>query len=78
MRELKDWCISRQLWWGHKSPCGIVNAEKRLRVRAITPPALNAMHSLQSKMKMCLILGLARGFGHLAHLAGAISKIAKI
>ncbi|XPE67993.1 class I tRNA ligase family protein [Shigella boydii] len=20
MRDIQDWCISRQLWWGHRIP----------------------------------------------------------
>ena len=32
MENIRDWCISRQLWWGHRFPYGIVGiVEKHLR-----------------------------------------------
>ena len=29
MENIKDWCISRQLWWGHRIPAGIVRTAAR-------------------------------------------------
>jgi len=38
MRNIKDWCVSRQLWWGHRIPawycgCGEILVEKQAPVR---------------------------------------------
>ncbi len=27
LENLQDWCISRQLWWGHRCPAYFVNIE---------------------------------------------------
>ncbi|MEW5909734.1 MAG: valine--tRNA ligase [Thermodesulfobacteriota bacterium] len=38
MENIKDWCISRQIWWGHQIPawtCGICNE----MIVALEPPA---------------------------------------
>ncbi len=37
MRNLKDWCISRQLWWGHRIPAWTCTACKDVIV-ALEPP----------------------------------------
>ena len=39
MENIKDWCISRQLWWGHRIPayycddCGHINVSKKAVVK---------------------------------------------
>jgi valyl-tRNA synthetase len=39
MRDIQDWCISRQLWWGHRIPAwydaeGNIYVGRRGQVRA--------------------------------------------
>lgn len=49
MRNLKDWCVSRQLWWGHRMPvwyCGI-----------------KGMSDLQKSMNRDLVEGRKEGCG---------------
>lgn len=37
MENLKDWCISRQLWWGHRVPAWICQSCKEVIVSRETP-----------------------------------------
>jgi valyl-tRNA synthetase len=39
MRNIRDWCISRQLWWGHRIPAWTCTACKEITVARTTPPA---------------------------------------
>ncbi|SAY38491.1 Valyl-tRNA synthetase (EC 6.1.1.9) [Candidatus Synechococcus spongiarum] len=37
LMEIRDWCISRQLWWGHRIPAWFVVSETGSRLRSDTP-----------------------------------------
>jgi valyl-tRNA synthetase len=37
MRNIRDWCISRQLWWGHRIPAWHCDACKQITVSRATP-----------------------------------------
>ena len=37
MRNIKDWCVSRQLWWGHRIP-GVVRRQTATSSSAATRP----------------------------------------
>lgn len=37
LTDIRDWCISRQLWWGHRIPAWYVISETDGRVRDDTP-----------------------------------------
>jgi len=39
MRNIRDWCISRQLWWGHRIPAWTCAACKEITVARTTPAA---------------------------------------
>ena len=44
--DIRDWCISRQLWWGHRSPCGTCTRAMRLaRARSGEAPRARATTS---------------------------------
>lgn len=47
MTNIKDWCISRQLWWGHRIPAWYWNEDETSFVVAKTPEeALAKIHAL--------------------------------
>ena len=37
LRDIKDWCISRQLWWGHRIPAWYCQACEALHVDMVAP-----------------------------------------
>jgi valyl-tRNA synthetase len=39
LRDIKDWCISRQLWWGHRIPAWYCDACSEVIVARTTPDA---------------------------------------
>jgi valyl-tRNA synthetase len=39
MRNIHDWCISRQLWWGHRIPAWHCQACQHITVARTAPPA---------------------------------------
>lgn len=36
MEGIRDWCISRQLWWGHRVPAYLVKVKVNMFVRSIS------------------------------------------
>ena len=47
MRDIRDWCISRQLWWGHQIPAWYCDACNHTNVAVNTPSACSACGSDQ-------------------------------
>jgi valyl-tRNA synthetase len=47
MRNIKDWCISRQLWWGHRIPAWYCGACDGITVARDTPTACSACGGTQ-------------------------------
>ena len=50
MRNIQDWCISRQLWWGHRIPAWYDDARQHLRRRA-TKPRCARKHGLAPRRR---------------------------
>ena len=60
MGNIKDWCISRQLWWGHRIPVWYNKLSKDIYCDII-PPA--DILKIGSRMKTSWIPGHQAGFG---------------
>ncbi|HEY2902170.1 MAG TPA: valine--tRNA ligase [Polyangia bacterium] len=49
MNNIRDWCISRQLWWGHRIPAWYCGACKEMTVARTTPTACGKCGSADLK-----------------------------
>lgn len=49
MNIIEDWCISRQLWWGHRIPAWYCNACEKITVSEHDPKACSHCNSDQIK-----------------------------
>jgi len=49
MNDLRDWCISRQIWWGHRIPVWYCIDCKAIIVDRITPKECSKCHSARIK-----------------------------
>ncbi|MBV9406833.1 MAG: valine--tRNA ligase, partial [Acidobacteriaceae bacterium] len=47
MENIRDWCISRQLWWGHRIPAWHCHNCHRITVARETPPTCPHCHSTE-------------------------------
>ena len=54
-----DWCISRQLWWGHRIPAWYKDNETKVQIES---PEMAGF-----KMKMFLIRGFQVHYGLFQH-----------
>ena len=79
MHKIKDWCISRQLWWGHRIPawydtegrCYVARSEEEARAKYGIDPSVGAAPGRGRARHLVLLGALA-----LLHpgLAGAHSR----
>ena len=72
MENIRDWCISRQLWWGHRIPvwycrdCG----EMTVAVEDAKCLSATAAQQISSRTRMCWIPGSVRRCGRTPPWAG--------
>jgi len=43
LRNLKDWCVSRQIWWGHRIPVWYCVSDEKGQTRRTDCPPISAM-----------------------------------
>ena len=76
MENIRDWCISRQLWWGHRIPVWYCDACETVAVPPIDDPmrdpeacSLRA-EARCARTRTCSIPGLARRYGRTRRWGG--------
>ncbi|MBI3391691.1 MAG: valine--tRNA ligase [Nitrospirae bacterium] len=80
MRNIRDWCISRQIWWGHRIPawyCGDCHGGKiRLKGRWVEEPSGMAPATQPPSHPAAYAQLRAQGLSHERILAGMDTLIA--
>ena len=66
MENIRDWCISRQLWWGHRIPAWYHKETGEVYVDHEPPADIENWE----QDKDVLIHGSVQHFGHSQHWAG--------
>jgi len=51
LRDIRDWCISRQLWWGHRIPAWYCQSCDHVNVDTTTPEVCSACGSADLKQE---------------------------
>ena len=75
MENIRDWCISRQLWWGHRIPAWHCATAGKSRCRAkLRRRAPIAGRPTSNKIRMCWTLGSAPAYGRFRPLAGRTTR----
>ncbi len=79
--NLRDWCISRQLWWGHRIPIWyrVDNPDQMICYDGEgVPPEVSKDPMTGCKIPMSSTRGFHLLFGPLAHWAGRKTPTKKI
>ena len=88
MKNIGDWCISRQLWWGHRIPAwyiidedgkkdetGLFLWQKTSKKREKSGKRREFLPKAWYKRKMCWIHGFLHGYALLRHLMAFMNPI---
>ena len=72
LENIRDWCISRQLWWGHRIPVWYCDSCGHMTVAMADPDACEACRSAPAsgRTRTCSILGSAPASGPTPPWAG--------
>lgn len=71
MENIKDWCISRQLWWGHRIPAYYCkDCDNMMVSRQEVKVCSKCGSTMYIKMKTLLIHGFPQHYGHFQHWVG--------
>ena len=71
LENIKDWCISRQIWWGHRIPAYYCDECGEFVVAKEAPENAHIVDvHISHRMKILWIHGSVQHCGHFLHLAG--------
>jgi valyl-tRNA synthetase len=73
MENIRDWCISRQLWWGHRIPAYYCEKCGETIVAREAPAKCSCGHEDSGRMKMYWIPGSAQPCGPFLLWAGLMT-----